>query len=64
MSSDRDAHVQALAEIYRRHFQAKSFKEGATALEEAEAFHARLVEEHGEDYARAVDRAAYRIGHG
>lgn len=64
MSDLAAEHVKTLAELYRKHFQATSYKEGARALEEAEAFHKELEAAHGADYARAVEREAYRIGHG
>lgn len=64
MTAETQEDVRVLAELYRRHFQAASYKEGALALAEAEAFQKRLAAERGEDYARRVDRAAYRIGHG
>ena len=60
----QERHVRELAELYRRHFAAGSYKEGARALEEAEAYQQGLAAEHGAAYARAVDRAAYAIGHG
>lgn len=60
----QERHVEELAEVYRRHFQAASYAEGNRALEEAEALQTRLAEEYGEAYARQVDRRAYAIGHG
>lgn len=64
MDEQHRQRVEALAALYRRHFEASSYKEGARALEEAEAYQRQLVEDFGEEVARALDAAAYAIGHG
>ena len=64
MDVETEEQVRQLAALYRRHFEAKSYQEGSDALAEAEAFQKRLATEHGQEHARMVDAAAYRIGHG
>lgn len=64
MEAEHRELVAALAELYRRHFAAVSYAEGARLLAQAEAFQQDLEARLGSETAREIDRLAYALGHG